>query len=88
VKRLNRPEPGQERSSMSGYSVPSREDDPIHTVRTIARISQMIIELRDEYVRRPRPEILQQIEQRLDDLLAQREELQHRIANARQHEQA
>jgi hypothetical protein len=65
---------------MSGYSVPSREDDPIHTVRTIARISQMIIELRDEYVRRPRPDILQQIEQRLDDLLAQREELRHRIA--------
>jgi hypothetical protein len=67
---------------MSGYSVPSREDDPIHTVRTIARIAQMIIELRDEYVRRPRPDILQQIEQRLDDLLAQREDLQHRIANA------
>ena len=73
---------------MSGYSVPSREDDPIHTVRTIARIAQMIIELRDEYVRRPRPDILQQLEQRLDDLLAQREELQVRAAHARQHEQA
>jgi hypothetical protein len=70
---------------MSGYSLPSREDDPIHTVRTIARLAQMIIELRDEYVRRPRPDILQQIEQRLDDLLAQREELQHRIANAAKH---
>ena len=41
---------------MSGYSVPSREDDPIHTVRTISRIAQMIVELRDEYVRRPRPD--------------------------------
>src|SRR5215211_6404304 len=61
---------GQERSGMSGYSVPSREDDPIHTVRTIGRIAQMIIELRDEYVRRPRPDILQQIEQRLDDLIS------------------
>lgn len=71
---------------MSGYSLPSREDDPIHTVRTIARLAQMIIELRDEYVRRPRPDILQQIEQRLDDLLAQREELQHRIANAAKHQ--
>jgi hypothetical protein len=70
---------------MSGYSVPSREDDPVHTVRTIARIAQMIIELRDEYVRRPRPDILQQIEQRLDDLIAQREELRHRIANAQKH---
>ena len=72
---------------MSGYSVPSREDDPIHTVRTIARIAQMIIELRDEYVRRPRPDILQQIEQRLDDLLAQREDLQHRIANSAKHQE-
>jgi anti-sigma-K factor RskA len=67
---------------MSGYSVPTREDDPVHTVRTIARIAQMLIELRDEYVTRPRPEILQQIEQRLDDLLFQREELRQRIANA------
>lgn len=66
---------------MSGYSAPSREDDPIHTVRTIARLAQMVIELRDEYVRRPRPDILQQIEQRLDDLSTQREELRHRIAN-------
>ena len=68
---------------MSGYSVPSREDDPVHTVRTIARIAQMVIELRDEYVQRPRPDILQQIEQRLDDLATQREELRTRIANAR-----
>ncbi len=67
---------------MSGYTVASREDDPIHTVRTIGRLSQMIIELRDEYVKRPRTDILQQIEQRLDDLLAQREELRHRIALA------
>jgi hypothetical protein len=67
---------------MSGYTVASREDDPIHTVRTIGRLSQMIIELRDEYVKRPRTDILQQIEQRLDDLLAQREELRHRIAHA------
>ena len=71
---------------MSGYSVASREDDPIHTVRTIARLAQMIIELRDEYVRRPRPDILHQIDQRLDDLLAQRDDLHHRMANARPEE--
>jgi len=67
---------------MSGYTMPSREDDPVHTVRTIARISQMLIELRDEYVQRPRPDILLQIEQRLDDLLAQRDELRHRMVHA------
>jgi len=72
---------------MSGYAVASREDDPVHTVRTIARIAQMLIELRDEYVERPRADILAQIEQRLDDLLAQREDLKHRIANARPSEE-
>jgi len=67
---------------MGGYSVPSREDDPVHTVRTIGRIAQIIIELRDEYVQRPRPEILAQIDQRLEDLLAQQEQLRTRMANA------
>lgn len=71
---------------MSGYSVPSREDDPVHTVRTIARLAQMIIELRDDYVRRPRPDTLLQIEQRLDDLLLQRDELRHRIEHAKHNE--
>ena len=67
---------------MSGYTIASREDDPVHSVRTIARIAQMLIELRDEYVERPRPDILHQIEQRLDDLLAQRDDLRQRIANS------
>ena len=67
---------------MSGYSVPSREDDPVHTVRTIGRICQIILELRDEYVQRPRPEILAQIDQRLEDLLAQQDQLRNRMANA------
>ena len=66
-----------------GYTLPSREDDPVHTVRTIARVAQIIIELRDEYVQRPRPDILRQIEQRLDDLVGLREELKQRAANAR-----
>jgi hypothetical protein len=64
-----------------GYTLPSREDDPVHTVRTIARIAQILIELRDEYVQRPRPDLIQQIEQRLDDLLALRGELHQRAAN-------
>ncbi len=50
---------------------------------TIARIAQMLIELRDEYVARPRPDILRQIDQRLEDLLAQHDELKHRMAQAR-----
>jgi hypothetical protein len=69
---------------MTGYSVPSREDDPVHTVRTIGRLSQMLIELRDEYVARPRPETLAQIEQRLDDLMMQRDVLRARVDHAQE----
>ncbi|MGB3327810.1 MAG: hypothetical protein WBA46_02585 [Thermomicrobiales bacterium] len=65
---------------MSGYTMSSREDDPTQTVRTIGRIAQMLIELRDEYVSRPREDTLQQIEQRLSDLIDLRTELQHKIA--------
>lgn len=71
---------------MSGYSVPSREDDPVHTVRTIARIAQMLIELRDEYVARPRPDLLRQIDQRLEDLIGQQDELRQRMSSARSDE--
>jgi hypothetical protein len=66
---------------MSGYAVPSREDDPVHTVRTIGRIAQIILELRDEYVRRPRSDILSQIDQRLRDLEMQHQELIVRMAH-------
>ena len=67
---------------VSGYIAPSREEDPVHTVRTIGRIAHMLLELRDEYVARPRADTLRQIEQRLDDLLSQREELRARAEAA------
>lgn len=60
----------------------SREDDPVHTVRTISRIAQILIELRDEYVERPRPETLAQFQKRLDDLLALKTDLDAKIAAA------
>lgn len=66
---------------MAGFSAPTREDDPIHIVRTIGRLSQMLLELRDEYERRPRPDTLAQIDQRLNDLA----ELRARL-NQRRHE--
>ena len=65
---------------MSGYSYATREADPVHTVRTIGRLAQMIIELRDEYVDRPRPDLLVQIDQRLTDLVALQDELRARMA--------
>ena len=63
---------------MAGFSAPTREDDPIHVVRTIGRIAQMLLELRDEYERRPRSDTLAQIDQRLNDLAEQRARLNAR----------
>lgn len=65
---------------MSGYSYATRETDPVHTVRTIGRLAQMILELRDEYVTRPRPDLLVQIDQRLTDLVGLQEDLRARMA--------
>ncbi|MCC7025184.1 MAG: hypothetical protein IT338_20290 [Thermomicrobiales bacterium] len=72
---------------MSGYIHASREGDPVHTVRTIGRLAQMIIELRDEYVARPRPDLLVQIDQRVTDLIALQDELRARMADAAQSHQ-
>lgn len=53
---------------MSGFSMGSFGDDPAQIVRTIARISQMLIELRDEYIDQQRDDALDQIERRLQEL--------------------
>lgn len=69
---------------MSGYTYATREHDPVHTVRTIGRLAQMIIELRDEYVSRPRADLLVQIDQRLTDLLELQDDLRARMAESNQ----
>ncbi len=66
----------------SGYSMPSREDDPVHTVRAIGRMAQIILELRNEYVQRPRRDILEQIDERLSDLNGLRDQLHERMSHA------
>lgn len=68
---------------MTGYTTPSRGEPAEQTVRTIARVAQMLIELRDEYVERPREDILEQIEQRLDDLIELRTELKAKLEQTR-----
>lgn len=64
---------------MAGYSIPTRESDPVHTVRTIGRLAQMLLELRDEYVRDPRPDTLDQILRRLDEINRLSDELKSRV---------
>ena len=53
---------------MSGYSLPTGEHDPIHLVRTISRLAQMLLEIRNEYIQDPRPDTLDQFERRLDEI--------------------
>ncbi len=68
---------------MSGYTTPSRDEPAVQTVRTIARVAQMLIELRDEYVERPREDLLEQIDQRLNDLVELRTELKTKLEQVR-----
>lgn len=68
------------------YSIPTREDDPVHVVRTIARLAQMLVELRDEYVREHREDTLEQIDRRLHELCDLRDQLtERREAQAQAH---
>lgn len=53
---------------MAGLNMGSINDDPVQIVRTIARISQMLVELRDEYVESKSDETLDQIDRRLEEL--------------------
>lgn len=64
---------------MSGYSPESREDDPVHTVRALGRYAQMVIELRDEYVKRPQEDLLRQLDRRLGEIEELRQELRARM---------
>jgi hypothetical protein len=63
------------------YATPTREGVAIHTVRMIGRLATMLLDLRDEYERKPRPDTLEQINRRLTELIALREELLARQAN-------
>ena len=53
---------------MSGYHPPTGEHDPMQLVRTIGRLSQMLLEIRDEYINDARQDTLDQFERRLDEI--------------------
>ena len=65
---------------MSGYNVPTGDHDPMQIVRTIGRLTQMLLEIRDEYVRDPREDTLDQFERRLDEI----NQLSRQLRDARQ----
>lgn len=53
---------------MPALSMGSINEDPVQIVRTIARVSQMLIELRDEFLKDQREDTLDQIQRRIEDL--------------------
>lgn len=63
---------------MAGFTMGSINDEPVQIVRTIARIAQMVIELRDEYIETQRDDALDQIERRLDELYDLHQQLRAR----------
>lgn len=60
---------------MSSYQRPTGDDDPVHLVRTIGRLAQIVLEIRDEYVDAHRDDALDQLERRLDELAELHEQL-------------
>jgi hypothetical protein len=69
---------------MSGFGAGARDDSPEQVVRTVGRLASMLVELRDEYVARPRENTLVQIEQRLAELGELRESLRSGLERERQ----
>lgn len=60
---------------MSSYQHPTGDDDPVHVVRTIGRLAQMVLEIRDEYVEGRRDDALDQLERRLDEIAGLHDQL-------------
>jgi len=60
---------------MTGFGTGSRDESSAQIVRTVGRLASILVELRDEYVSRPRDGTMDQIEQRLDELIDLRESL-------------
>jgi prephenate dehydrogenase len=69
---------------MAGLNMGSINDDPVQIVRTMARIAQMLVELRDEYVESKNDDTLDQIDRRLDEL----HELQAQLRTRRENDAA
>lgn len=53
---------------MPPYQFADQERDPVYIVRTIGRLCQMLLELRDEYLQDPTTDTMEQIERRLQEM--------------------
>src|SRR5215203_4364272 len=57
------------------FTEPYKPQDQIDHVRKVGRLAQIILDMRVEYERRPRPETLQQIVARISEMEAVRVEI-------------
>lgn len=62
------------------FTEPVKPTDPIETVRKIARLAQLLLDLRTEYERRQRDDLLDQIKHRVAELQALAESLPVSVA--------
>ncbi|HUS16036.1 MAG TPA: hypothetical protein VM536_13635 [Chloroflexia bacterium] len=63
------------------FSDPFRAQDHIDEVRKVGRLAQVLLDLRAEYEHKPRPALLEQIVQRIDELATLRSAL-HAVVEA------
>ena len=68
------------------FTEPVKATDPIETVKKIARLATLLLELRDEYQRRQRNDILEQIKQRAAELNMLAQDLPVEISNEKTNE--
>jgi hypothetical protein len=50
------------------FTEPVKPNEPLEIVRRIARLAQMLLDMRTEYERRQRPDLLVQIQERAKEL--------------------
>ncbi len=50
------------------FTEPVKPNEPLEIVRRIARVAQMLLDMRTEYERRQRPDLLIQIQERAKEL--------------------
>lgn len=65
----------REGQDVNKYHLPGSEQDPVYLIRTIGRLAQMLLEIRDEYVLDPKEDTLDQFERRLDEIAVVHKEL-------------
>jgi hypothetical protein len=77
---LQRPTFREPEDASVPFSDPFRPQDHIDQVRKVGRLAQVLLDMRTEYERKPRPELLGQILERIHELSALGDDLRADLA--------